>query len=486
MRKHQQRKILELLQTISEAQESGMHADCRDGALAIGSYIEGIEGEGTQTVVLLEEYCELLYKVSGGNVGEKVLRRHLNKIGGSVRSELRPNKIEVVFFPYQLSMFDSLESIYLAAKADPSCDAHIVPIPWYDRTADGTLGNMYYDGDEYPKGIEITHYRDYDVEARHPDIVFVHNPYDEGNYVTSVHPDFYSRKLRDFTELLCYVPYFVNTNAVNEQAVITSGSAYAHRIFVQSGNIRDTYIRVFKEKFSSEFGKPEEKFLAFGSPKFDKVINPGHGEFSMPEEWIKTINGRKSILLNTTVTAILNGNEKYLEKLAQILELFKDRGDFALWWRPHPLSFETFRSMRPGLLKNYEKMVEEYRGSGYGIYDNTKDLHRAIACTDGYYGDYSSLLALYGMTGKPMLVSNGVGILETSPDPISAGELVASATPLLRYYEKNPNTLELFLSEFPVFESQNVNRAELHKTITENTDGTCGEKIYSYVRSLSL
>ena len=33
-------------------------------------------------------------------------------------------------------------------------------------------------------------------------------------------------------------------------------------------------------------------------------------------------------------------------------------------------------------------------------------MHRAIAWSDGYYGDASSVAALYSLTGKPMLVSN--------------------------------------------------------------------------------
>jgi hypothetical protein len=487
MRKHQQRKIIELLKTVAEAQEYGMYADCQSAAISIVQFIEDIEDNRTHsvhTVALLHEYNELLYKASCGNIDTEALRRHLKRVDDSVRVEMRPNRVEVVFLPYQLSMFDSLESVFLAARADPSCDAYVVPIPWYDRTADGSLANMHYDGGEYPKNIEITHYSDYDVETRHPDVIFIHNPYDDGNYVTSVHPDYYARKLKDFTELLCYIPYFVNTHTVNEQMVVTYGSAYAHKVFVQSRNIKDTYVRIFEEKYGNEYGEPVGKFVALGSPKFDKVINSVQSKLSMPEEWKGIINGKKTILFNTTVTAILNGNEMYIDKLALILDVFKNQADYVLWWRPHPLSLETYRSMRPRLLKSYEKLVEQYRDSAFGIYDDTHELQRAISYTDGYYGDYSSLLALYGITGKPILVSNAVGKQKISPDPIDLARLVVSATPLLRYYEKNTNTLSLFLREFSIFESQNKERAELHKAITENADGTCGKKIYDYVRSL--
>ena len=131
MRKHEQKQILELLQTLEQAQDFGLYADCQNCAISIGELIESIAGEGTQTVTFLEEYYELLFKASNGEVGKKILRRKLIEIENSIKSELKPNRIEVVFLSYKASMSDSLESIYLAAKADPNCDAFWIPIPYY-------------------------------------------------------------------------------------------------------------------------------------------------------------------------------------------------------------------------------------------------------------------------------------------------------------------------------------------------------------------
>lgn len=41
-----------------------------------------------------------------------------------------------------------------------------------------------------------------------------------------------------------------------------------------------------------------------------------------------------------------------------------------------------------------------------GVYDNSSDLHRAINLSDGYYGDWSSLVALYGATGKAIVIQD--------------------------------------------------------------------------------
>jgi len=62
--------------------------------------------------------------------------------------------------------------------------------------------------------------------------------------------------------------------------------------------------------------------------------------------------------------------------------------------------------MRPQFLEEYEKIVSEFSRQGFGIYDDTPDVHRAIAVSDAYYGDPSSLVALFERTGKPVMIQN--------------------------------------------------------------------------------
>jgi hypothetical protein len=135
----------------------------------------------------------------------------------------------------------------------------------------------------------------------------------------------------------------------------------------------------------------------------------------MPEEWAQLIKGKKVVLYNTTIGALLQGNEAYLQKLRAVLEMFRGRDDVVLWWRPHPLLESTLASMRPDLLAEYQKIAAEYRGEAgekgekrppQGIWDMTADLHRAIAMSDLYYGDGSSLVTLYETTGKPIMIQN--------------------------------------------------------------------------------
>lgn len=41
------------------------------------------------------------------------------------------------------SMWDSLESVWKTTDQDPDCDAYVIPIPYFDRTANGSFGDLY-------------------------------------------------------------------------------------------------------------------------------------------------------------------------------------------------------------------------------------------------------------------------------------------------------------------------------------------------------
>ncbi|HBI62772.1 MAG TPA: hypothetical protein DDY31_16460, partial [Lachnospiraceae bacterium] len=77
-----------------------------------------------------------------------------------------------------------------------------------------------------------------------------------------------------------------------------------------------------------------------------------------------------------------------------------------LLWRPHPLFASTIEAMRPELREEYREIVERYREDGWGIYDDSSDMDRAVEISDAYYGDGSSVVQLYQKTGKAIMLQN--------------------------------------------------------------------------------
>ncbi|MCL1864039.1 MAG: hypothetical protein FWF78_10790 [Defluviitaleaceae bacterium] len=422
MEKSQYKQIQESLNAIEKAQSSKIYGDCQEKALSLCDFIDKIKNSETKTVSMLVEYCELLFKVNNGELKEKVLIEKLAKISNMVRAELKSDILEVVFLPYRAAMFDALESVYFAASADPFCNAYVIPIPYYEINRDKTLGVSHYDGKIYPPNITITHWEDYDIPTRRPDIIFTHVPYDDFGNNFTIHPNYYHKNLRQFCDKVVYIPYYVHgesSSGSNAGFATTPGPIHAHHTILENENIRQFYISVYKElgkdqgKHAADYlGNLDKKFLALGSPKYDKIINLQPEDCNLPEAWKKLIykpnaTRKKVILYNTHWSPFVNNSARYFKKVLNVFADFQKRDDVVLWWRPHPNCEKNFRTFRPENLNAYLELVSTYKKEAWGIYDDTPDLHRAIACTDAYYGSSeSSLTAMYNAAAKPFLIEN--------------------------------------------------------------------------------
>ena len=407
MRRLDQQRILEVLGSIAEAQNGRLYGDCQEAALSLCDYIDGLVGTGSATVRLLEEYCEMLFKANAGEVGEKFLQKHLTKIETSVMRELKPNRIEVVFISHIAAMSDSIESIYLAAKADPDCDAYLIPVPYYDRNPDGTFGTEHFEGaGHYDPTFDLIDWKTYNMKERRPDAIFLFNPYDDMNFVTSIHPDFYCKTLREFTDMLIYSAYTPDFDSVPHNRLGSNGYSMTDRIILASESTTKNTIIALKKMYGVNMPNVEKKFLHFGSPKIDKVVNSKRENFSLPAQWQNIVEGKKVVMYNSSIVTLLPNNEKHLDKMQHVFDTFKKHKDIALWWRPHPLLESTIKSMRPWLLPRYKKMIADFKAQNIGIFDDTADLHRALAYSDALYTDVSSVPSLYRATGKPIMYSN--------------------------------------------------------------------------------
>ena len=438
MRKAVKNNLLEIFKTIYAAHEivkgfidkkeyenaQNLLADCQDTAIQIGNLIEESEGEGFVTVSFLEEYCEALYNaatnLSGETNGHKVqkqLDKKIIKAENSAKNDIKV-KLEIVFMPYKASMWDSLESVWKAADEDPDCDAYVVPIPYYDRNPDHSFGEFHYEGGDYPDYVPVVHYEAYNLEQRRPDVIYIHNPYDGSNLVTSVDPRFYSNQLKKYTECLAYIPYCVydeneNINSTNStnfcQRYITPGVCNADKVILQSEKFRNSIINTIMTRSNKSREFWENRIVAIGSPKYDKVLQLEDKLANIPESWSKLIYNadgtkKKVVFYNTSLGALLKDTEQMLEKIESVINYFYDvRDEFVLLWRPHPLMKTTMDSMRSDLSTRYNKIVDDYIAGGWGIYDDTPSYDMAFAVSDAYYGDYSSLVQLYQATGKPLL-----------------------------------------------------------------------------------
>lgn len=359
----------------------------QEKAIVAGNLIEQSVEEAAIMIKLLEEFCELVYSMSLESEDSRenadgrlsVLKRVLSELSQIIEVE----KSKIVFMPYKSCMWDAMETIYTAAlEESDEWDVRVMPVPYVLKKE----GRMVYEGEYFKEKVGYTHYQEYDLEQEKPDVIVIHNPYDHTNTVTQIEERYFSSELIKVTKHLVYVPYFIaQNNEIPWRFAILPGVRNATDIYVQSEQVRKQYLE----------WHPNKNIKALGTPKVDRIVNE-----SVYEE-----KERKVFFLNTHLDKVLNEPKTLIKNMQMLLDYFEDNDQYELIWRPHPLSMTCFEEA--GDAKRYAKLIERAKKVTNILYDESDDFWDTMKRADAYIGDRSSLVDLFGMTGKPMYIFEG-------------------------------------------------------------------------------
>lgn len=417
MRRFERDEIKNLLQTLLKAtqimgtnknlqQVKILAEDCHDTIVSINEFIrEKLSQERyadycnlMSKVITFYEKSTILKQINGVYVGEgKLIIDNLKTISKMILEE--EVQYIITFMPYKSSMWDSMESVWEAAKQDPRCICHVVPIPYYEKDESGEVSTLKYEGNDYPSCVPVMDWRQYELGEIFPDVIYIHNPYDEANYVTTVPEQFYSYNLKPYTDVLVYIPYFVMNPQYSKNMFEVSALNYVDYIIAQT----ETTVKEYQKYTSQDIW---EKVLPLGNPKVDRIVNNNLKKEDIRDDWKEKIGDKRVVLYNTSLSALLKQRGYYTKKLRSVFEYFQKRQDCILLWRPHPLMESTLKSMASNLLPEYLEIRDFFIREGIGIYDDSADFLEAFNASDVYYGDASSLAYLYEVTGKDVIIQN--------------------------------------------------------------------------------
>ncbi len=410
---------------------AGLLEECQNTAIQIGSMIEEERGDGHSTVKILEEYCEFLFRVHEnlfGNGEEETLeineiferlRQFEIQLERSIEDELKDRK-EVVLIPYKPAHWNAMESVWQAAMESEDTDVYVVPAPYYYKDALGKekMKELHYEIEGYPEQVTITSYEKYNFEVHHPDTIIIQCPYDEFNFAMTIHPFFYVKNLKQYTNQLVYIPALVmddmDTKDERAKEMLKAycnmpGVVNADKVFVQSEQMKKIYVELLTE-FAGEHTESiwENKIFGMGSPVYDWENNFHKEDGEVPQEWLPVLqktdgSWKKIVLYSTSASALLCHKEKMIKKIQEVFLAFKEyREEIAFIWRPDFKVRELLRKSHPGLWQQYRSLVQEYREEAWGIYDDSCEAERAIALCDACYGDGGTVINTCRTRKKPV------------------------------------------------------------------------------------
>ncbi len=461
--------------------------NCQGAAIVLGEKLESCTNPLDVRAVKeyglikkIEDFCEQVYVCSQDFNSHNIVILKSLIAELSVLLDNIPRTYRVAFLPYKASMWDSLESIWKCFAADERCETSVVPIPYFEANRKLNQWDTCYEGEQYPEEVPVVYFQDYLLGDKKPDIVFVHNPFDQHNNVTTVHPAYYSEELRKHCGKIVYVPYFVNPGFLSGDYNLLPLLYRADYIVLQSERMKET-CRDFPYY---------DRVLPFGSPKFDKVIQLNNAKTVPPKEWNMDMNGKKKILLNTTITDFLESGEKLMAKLRKFFEKVAAMDEIVIIWRPHPLMEGTVKAMRPQFIEKYQQLVDYFTKNRVGVFDRTADVSRAVAVTDAYVGShYSSIMGLFEVCNKPVFCFDSMNIYEPEKEPerkrVNAEDVfkMNGEFDFFACHESMEYTFEDFVEDLvgerlgKVLENQRI----AEKGISNNLDGTCGMKVHEYI-----
>ena len=257
-------------------------ANAQNTALTLGNIIEQRLGEDTKTVAILSEYCEILFHAYEKAQQEITPTEEIKALGekrlACEKSLEKEWKKSMVILLDKAKHFPSIEGFYKKMQEREDWEVILMPIPYLYRNGDGSFVGEDIDTEKFPKEYSYVDYKSYAFDTMMPDCIVMNSPYDSCHVVQSIDPFFYSENMKKFTKNLLYIPWFVTDEihwgdeddgkaiTIMDYYVCQPGLAHADYSFVQSENIRNSYIEKLVEFTGEEFrAEWEKKIIAAGS-----------------------------------------------------------------------------------------------------------------------------------------------------------------------------------------------------------------------------
>ena len=403
-------------------------SELQNNIVSFGTLTESIKGEDCNTVKLLEQYLEVIYKVakyvqkfdegisyeasaeSKYAECDEGVKDTFASISEAIDSEI-VNRRSVLFLPVKAKHFGSMRMAYEMETATPDTDVYVMPLPYYYKEYDGSFKDeMHIDTEEFIKAnIPVTDYSRFDLSLLCPEKIYINSAYDEYNMAVSVDTRFYARIVKKYTEKLIYIPYFklMEFDRANypcwynmQYYCTVPGVVMADKVYVQSENTRKAYI----DKLNEWVG--DEQYTDIWEQKID-VYNESCEEHS--EDELRDAGSKKTIVWFVSAGSLAEFGDRYIEKAYRNLDVFalsKDKLKVLLI--SEPFLDEMIKTYSDELYKKWTGFIDEFNRSGIGevVSQVEEKSVEALLKANAYYGDPSYICKDFILMKKPVMLQN--------------------------------------------------------------------------------
>lgn len=330
--------------------------------------------------------------------------KHLNNLKKEIDQNIN-NKIKIVFFANEFSVWMSLSSVYKRSLENEYYEAQLVYIPF-------NHGLKIENDNEIEKykneGYKIVNYLNYNISKESPDVVVYVKPYD-------LVPDGF--KIRDVDKVVrrcVYIPYGMEIGNNNECLNYQCRSAMQVYAWKALAYGKDYYNKMVLNTYTRG-----ENYIRIGHPRMD-LRNKNKLDNVKCQEILQKAKGKTIVLWNTHFT-IEEGDSwgTFLQNGKTILDFFTVNSKFMLIWRPHPLFYSALAKHTGKNLNEIMIWFEELSDNKNIWIDKESDYLISFKVSDILISDMSSFVPEFLSWGKKVIVTrkrNSSGMLLNSID----------------------------------------------------------------------
>ena len=297
--------------------------------------------------------------------------------------------VRIGFVVQMPELWDYEVDVYNELNSRSNCEAVLIVVPPYDMRSGKIQSD--YDGNffvnHYPNAIKAINEDGsiVDLKSLKLDYIFYQRPYD--HYLPK---ELWSRVTMKYTRC-CYIPYGYNGSAVFDE-LNTNQQFFSNISFVFSESERANSLLV--NRFKGTASGKYRRFEYLGYPGFDPYLNIRDNQKS---QHISRILWTPRWTTNSAL-----GCSHFMDYKDLFLSLPEQFPEIEFAFRPHPMMFGEF--VRAGIMTQSE--VDNYleQLSSKGIrYEHDIKVYDSFKDTDLLITDYSSIINLFFLTGKPII-----------------------------------------------------------------------------------
>lgn len=326
------------------------------------------------------------------------------------------DKKMVVFMPFKAKYWNMMAGLWKEYERSGEYTLIAIPAPYYYKNIDGTV-EKFNDDKQYPEYVKIVSPENFDFDNEYVEKIIIQNPYDSYNATTTVHPQFYAKKLAMCTKELIYIPYF-ETEEINpsdmrayvsmDSYVTMPGVVYSDKVIVQSEGIKELYVKKLSEYFGEETRDIWNTKIIGNGKHYIEMENSDSKYDDIPEKWkgyIKKSDGsyKKVILYFICTNDVLENGHRVFDKIKRSMDTFLEYEDSVVPLMMFESNIDEILQMEnPELLEDYNEIKMNF--TQYIVNEN--ELDKAMNLCDAFYGDAGSEAQLCRNSGKPVMIQN--------------------------------------------------------------------------------